>query len=763
MTTRTQILVRGIVQGVGFRPFIHTQAQRHVVKGRVYNDAAGVVIDLEGDSKSIAGLFEEIILRPPPLAVIDKVECRVGLPAANYEDFQILESVVEGAKAVPISVDVATCADCLRELFSPSDRRFRYPFINCTNCGPRFTIVEGVPYDRQRTSMRDFEMCPSCRREYENPWDRRFHAEPIGCSNCGPVLELVDAQGNKFNPRSGEDLISCAQRLLREGKILAVKGLGGFHLVCDALNHEAVNRLRERKYRQAKPFALMAASLAVVRRLAVVSAEEEALLQSVQRPIVLLEKRPDAGLPVTLAPGAKTFGFMLPYTPLHYLLLENRSGPLVMTSGNVSDEPICFENSEAARRLPGIADVFLRHNRRITIRTDDSVARVQAGRVQLLRRSRGYAPAPLRLGFRAAKEILACGAELKNTFCLVRDEWAYLSHHIGDLENLETLDSFTNGISHFQKLFDLHPEVVAYDLHPDYLSTKYALSVEDIPGKVGIQHHHAHIASCLADNRAEGEVIGVAMDGLGWGADGKIWGGEFLVADFIQAERVGHLAYLPLPGGTQAIKEPWRMAAMYLWQAYGDEFLNLNLPFFGQVDRASLKTLQKMAAAGVNCPETSSMGRLFDAVSALLGLKLKVTYEGQAAIELETLAAADDSVGYRFEIDGTGVIHAGPVIQNLVGDLIDEIPASRIAARFHVAVAQLILEMAVDIRDRQKLKRVALSGGVFQNGLLLKLVSRRLADAGFELLAHSRVPAGDGGIALGQAAIANALLAAGRI
>lgn len=765
MSTRTQILVRGTVQGVGFRPYIFSLARRGELRGNVLNNEIGVLIDVEGDEQNIRHFVDQIRLTPPPLSTIESVELFDVPTPANFSDFRIVESESNGAKLVNVSVDTATCLDCLSELFDPGDRRYRYPFINCTNCGPRFTIVEGVPYDRARTTMREFEMCYLCRAEYEEPLNRRFHAEPIACAACGPRVFLKGGNGIKLDG----DVIDRVRGLIAAGKIVAIKGLGGFHLACDAEDPVAVATLRARKYREDKPFALMARSIEVIERFCHVSRPERELLESTQRPIVLLERKSDSELPDVIAPGVKTFGFMLPYTPIHYLLLEGLDRPLVMTSGNISDEPICYQDDEATRRLSRIADYYLLHNRRIHMRTDDSVVR-QVNRPQskrateyVLRRSRGYAPSPIRTAFKFHRQILACGAELKNTFCLTRDHHAFISHHIGDLENLETSRSFTEGIEHFKQLFDLRPEIVAYDLHPEYLSNKYALSLDHIEERIGVQHHHAHIASCLADNDAEGEVIGVAMDGLGFGTDGRMWGGEFFVADYQHAERVAHLDYVPMPGGAKAVHEPWRMAAVYLQRAFGDEFLNLPLPFVAQLDRADWATLRSMTVSQTNCPETSSMGRLFDAVSALLCLRQTVNYEGQAAIELET--AADEAIadGYEFSIDNEGVIEADGLIRTAVNDLLDGRRPSEISAKFHLAVVQLIEQVARRLRDDRHLNRVALSGGVFQNMFLLERAIQSLESDGFEVLRHRRVPTNDGGISLGQAAVANASIASGRI
>ncbi len=765
MVTRVKVHVRGIVQGVGFRPFVYTLAQRNALRGRVLNNSTGVLIDVEGESEAIERFFYELKTEAPPLAIIEAVERSTDLDPSLYTDFQIIESASDGEKFVPISADIATCSDCLRELFDPADRRHGYPFINCTNCGPRFTIIEAVPYDRARTTMRDFEMCGACRDEYENPLDRRFHAEPTACAACGPQLSLVDAEGRAVGlEHDGEEIIACVRRLLSEGKLVAVKGLGGFHLACDALNAAAVGRLRVKKYREEKPFALMANVVDVVRRYCVVSHAEEQLLNSVRRPIVLLTRKSDSEIPSVVAPGVNTLGFMLPYTPLQHLLLAGLEHPLVMTSGNVSDEPICFEDEDASRRLEPIADYFLFNNRRIHMRNDDSVARVHGGREMILRRARGYAPAPVRVGFEFGQEILACGAELKNTFCLARGNHAFISHHIGDLENLETLRSYEEGIEHYERLFHLRPRVVAHDLHPEYLSTKYAHAFDESLTKIGVQHHHAHVASCMADNRIEGEVIGVAMDGLGFGEDGRMWGGEFFVADFCDAERFAHLDYIPMPGGARAVREPWRMAAVYLQRALGDDFLKLDIPFVQNMDARAWATLRRMVATGTNSPQTSSMGRLFDAVSALLGLRNTVNYEGQAAIELEAVADLSHTNSYEFELaEGGKVIKADAVIRRVVEDILDGRPPEEVSTKFHRGVTHLVATVAGWMREERRLSRVVLSGGVFQNLFLLDNACRMLRRDGFEVFTHSRVPPNDGGISLGQAAIANARLAAGRI
>ncbi|MGI8656320.1 MAG: carbamoyltransferase HypF [Pyrinomonadaceae bacterium] len=754
---RVQISVRGIVQGVGFRPFVFSLAAKHSIRGHVLNDAMGVLIDVEGEQSLIQEFIDAIKSNPPPLSRIESIHVSENLEPVDYSDFRIAESTSGGRPLAPISPDIATCVDCLRELFDPNNRRYLYPFINCTNCGPRFTIIEGVPYDREQTTMRDFGMCDACRDEYLNPLDRRFHAEPIACALCGPGLSLVKGVFET-------DIIARVRHLLLSGRIVAVKGIGGFHLACDALNAAAVERLRRRKHREDKPFALMARSVDVIEKYCFISEAEKALLTSERKPIVLLEKQADCALPHSVATRTNELGFMLPYAPLHHLLLEKFDRPLVFTSGNVSDEPISYENEDALNRLSGIADCFLLHDRRIHMRADDSVTRVHEGREMILRRSRGYAPAPVMTSFKFARQILACGAELKNTFCLARGTYAFVSHHIGDLENLETLRSFTSGIEHFKRLFHLRPEAVAYDLHPEYLSTKYAQSLDDIPTKIAVQHHHAHIASCMADNRIDGEVIGVAFDGLGFGTDGKLWGGEFFVADFFDAERIAHLGYVPMPGGAKAILEPWRMAAVYLQRAFGDDFVKLDLPFVQDMDARAWATLRRMIVTNTNSPETSSMGRLFDAVSSLLRLRDVVAYEGQGAIELEAVADRNCSESYQFEVLEKGsMIKSDEVIRHAVEDILAGVPPQIVSGKFHLGVAQLVASIARRIRNERHLRRVVLSGGAFQNMLLLQQTCRILKSDGFEVFTHSRVPTNDGGISLRQAAVAHARISAGRI
>ncbi|WP_236792756.1 carbamoyltransferase HypF [Amycolatopsis sp. GM8] len=734
---RLAVRVDGIVQGVGFRPFVHALACRFGLAGHVGNDAAGVFAEVEGGRRAVADFLVAMRDQAPRLAVVERVTTH-EIARLDETGFRIAASPAGGDARTLISADSATCADCLRELFDPADRRYRYPFLNCTNCGPRFTIVRSVPYDRASTTMSPFPMCPDCAREYHDPADRRFHAQPTCCPACGPALRLLGTEN---------DPIESTVDALRAGQVVAVKGLGGYHLAVDATSEGAAGRLRSRKHREDKPFAVMVPDLSVACGLCEVDDLAAGLLTGRRRPVVLLPRRPGTRIAHAVAPGNRRLGLMLPYTPLHHLLLAAMAGPIVLTSGNVSDEPIVYRDEELRARLDGIADAFLVHDRVIHLRTDDSVVRPFRGREQLMRRSRGYVPEPVTGSF--PRHILACGAELKNTFCLAKDRRAFLSHHIGDLENYETLRSFTDGIEHFQRLFDVRPEVVAHDLHPEYLSTKYALARENVE-LVGVQHHHAHIAACLADNGEDGPVLGVAFDGLGYGPDGTIWGGEFLLADRAGFKRVGHLAPVPMPGGTAAIRQPWRMAAAYLDAAYGSDMPALEVV---RRNESRWSGVVSLARRSVNAPLTSSAGRLFDAVAAILGTRDAISYEGQAAIELEQLADPHEESAYSAGITD-GVITGTDLIMSTVDDLRAGVPVPVIAARFHNGVAGVIARACVRLRDQTRVGTVALSGGVFQNLLLLGRTVDMLEDNGFRVLTHSRVPTNDGGISLGQAVVA---------
>jgi hydrogenase maturation protein HypF len=757
---RSRIVVEGIVQGVGFRPFVHALATRLGLAGFVGNDAAGVFVEVEGDPAAVAGFAAALEREAPPLAVIDRVGVTAAEPTGAAA-FVIAPSVAGGERSTLVSPDTATCADCLRELLDPADRRYRYPFVNCTNCGPRFTIITSTPYDRPATTMAGFELCAACAAEYHDPADRRFHAQPVCCAACGPALRLLDADGKEATgagPGDGDPLAATIAAL-RGGRVVAIKGLGGYHLAADATDPAAVAALRGGKHREDKPFALMVAGLAEARRLCHVDGLEASMLTGPHRPIVLLRRRGDPDPPVAqaVAPGNRFLGLMLPYTPLHHLLAAGLGRPFVLTSGNVSDEPIAYQDDDALARLGGIADLLLTHDRAIHTRTDDSVTRAVAGRELPIRRSRGYVPRPVPVAGAFPRPVLACGAELKNTFALAKGSRVFVSHHIGDLENYETLRSFTTGIAHFERLFDAAPAVLACDTHPEYLSTKYALDRAAASGAelVRVQHHHAHIASCLADNGEAGPVIGVAFDGTGYGEDGTIWGGEFLVADLASSERAGSLAPVALPGGAAAIREPWRMAAAYL-DAIGEAASPTAVA--GRNARRWDEVLA-VARAGLNSPLTSSAGRLFDAAAAVLGVRDAVNYEGQAAIELEQLADRRERGAYParlvddgglFRVAGTDLVAA------VAGETAAGTDPALVAARFHNGVAACVVAACERVRAAGGPGTVALSGGVFQNLLLVERVLAGLEEAGFRVLTHSRVPPNDGGISLGQAAVAGA-------
>jgi hydrogenase maturation protein HypF len=748
---RAEIGITGIVQGIGFRPFIYNLAQKHLIQGWVLNNEKGVFIDAESEDGNLDRFIQDIPKLAPPLARIESFDVKY-LEPLGYTTFEIRKSEETQEKFALISPDVAICDQCLSELFSPKNFRYRYPFINCTICGPRFTIIQDIPYDRHKTTMDPFTMCPVCQKEYEDPSDRRFHAQPNACSTCGPSLRLEDRKGKEV---SGDPILKTLD-LLSKGTIVAIKGLGGFHLACDAINQDAVSSLRSRKFREDKPFAVMCRNLDEVKEHCEVNEEEEKLLLGVERPIVILRKKKDSDIAHAVAPYQDTLGVMLPYSPLHHLLLNGPLKTLVMTSGNVSDEPISYKNEEAFRRLSKIADYFLFHNREIHMRCDDSVTRMFDGKPYILRRSRGYVPFPIKLSF-PLEMILACGGELKNTFCLTRGQYAFMSHHIGDLENLETLTSFEEGIEHFKRLFYIEPKAVAYDLHPDYLSTQYAFSIPDIP-RIGVQHHHAHVVSAMAENGMEGDVIGAALDGTGFGLDGTIWGGEFIRANLRDFDRLAHLKKVPMPGGSMAIKEPWRMAMVYLSEAFRDETAKLKIDLMKRIDFQKWGVLKKAIEKKINTPWTSSMGRLFDAISSLLSIRDEVHYEGQAAIELEMIADHGVKEGYPFHIYKDGkpmVVDPAEMVRGIVHDLIDGAPTSEISGKFHQTISSIVVGTCEAIRSGEKLNRVVLSGGVFQNIFLLSLVTQGLKRSGFDVYTHHRVPTNDGGISLGQAVIAH--------
>jgi len=754
---RVLIKVHGIVQGVGFRPFVYQLAAGHRLGGWVRNRESGVEIEISGPAASVEEFILDIPRKAPPLSRIVSIET-AELPFEPAEDFRILTSSSSQARSTLISPDVCTCPDCLRELFDPEDRRFRYPFTNCTNCGPRYTIIKDIPYDRKNTTMASFRMCPECTAEYENPLDRRFHAQPNACWKCGPRVWLEDSAGSAV--AETDEAIKKTVGLLGDGAIVAIKGLGGFHLAAKATDEGVVARLRGRKIREEKPFAVMFSSIEEIKRYCLVGDSEEELLLSPFRPIVLLTRIEHSSheLASGVAPKNRYLGAFLPYTPLHFLLFDGAPyRSLVMTSGNRSDEPIVMDNPEAAIRLNGIADYYLLHDRDIYMRCDDSVTRVLSGKTRPMRRARGFVPVPVFLA-QSGPSVLGTGAELKNTICVTRRNEAFLSQHIGDLENLETLRSFEHAIEHLERLLEISPELIIHDLHPNYLSTQWALR-QDLP-KIAVQHHHAHIASVMAEHHLDAPVIGLALDGTGYGTDGTIWGGEVLVVDRTGFERLGHFRHVLLPGGDKAIKEPWRMALSYLWSID---------PIAAEVRFADLmeqwpdrKLILQMLSKGINSPVTSSCGRLFDAVAALCGIRESVNYEGQAAIELEQAIEPEGSFyeGEIAERDSTPfILDPFPMILEVIWDVRQGVSAGKISARFHNGIVRLLTEAAVVAASKCGLRRIALSGGVFQNAFLSARLEKELTGLGFEVYSNEEVPANDACISLGQAFIgANKLL-----
>ena len=814
---RSRVRVEGVVQGVGFRPHVYRLACTLGLGGYVLNDERGVLLEVEGSPEAVGRFLECLVDEPPPLARIERFLPET-IAATGTAAFEILASVRAGAPQALVSPDTATCAECLAEMNDPCDRRYRYPFINCTNCGPRFTIAIGIPYDRRLTTMADFAMCERCRAEYEDPGDRRFHAQPNACPECGPRARLLGqnsterADGRRVSGSRGarhtqDDAIRAAAEALAQGLIVAVKGLGGFHLACRADATEAVLTLRARKHREDRPFALMAPSVAAARALIELDAGTQSLLEDRARPIVIARRRAGARVAEAVAPDCPDLGVMLPYTPLHHLLLADLGEPasesdpcLVMTSGNLSDEPIAYDDKDAIARLGGIADAFLTHDRPIHMRTDDSVLRHTAAGPLMIRRSRGYVPSAIGLPVHASRPLLACGAELKSTFCVAKGGHAFLSHHIGDLKNFETLRSFREGIEHFQRLFAVDPEVVVHDLHPDYLSTTYALERESAetesnalqvipPGQVaqdlapgrsapveliGVQHHHAHLAACLAEHGERGPAVGVIFDGSGYGTDGTVWGGELLVGDLCDFARAGHLRAVRLPGGDRAVNEPWRMACAWLAEAQAgpktraggdiqvgeDEPLALPDRFSEQVTKERWETIARLSRSEL-APLTTSMGRLFDAVAALCGARASVTYEGQAAIELEGMVDPTERGEYPIELtDRDGALELDPrsAVLAVTRECAAGVPPATIAARFHSGIAQAAVDASRRIAGANGLDTVVLSGGVFQNRVLLERMVHGLRSAGLRVLFPRLLPPNDGGISYGQAAVATARL-----
>ncbi|TFB08713.1 carbamoyltransferase HypF [Candidatus Atribacteria bacterium MT.SAG.1] len=754
MKIRENIIIKGIVQGVGFRPFIHKLVQNYNLSGWVLNSNQGVEIDVEGEMEELNSFVSDIKVKLPPLARIEKIEVN-QLHLIGYKGFSIKKSITKEENGfVLVSPDISICEDCLQELFDPRNRRFHYPFINCTNCGPRFTIIKDIPYDRGKTTMRVFEMCPQCQSEYENIEDRRYHAQPNACAECGPQVFLYQNKRKLENV----DPVKEAVKLLKDGKIGAIKGLGGFHLACDATNNEVVTKLRLLKNREAKPFAIMSFNLEKIKQYCKLGKKEEKWLINRARPIVLLKKKEDSLISSLVAPRNNYLGVMLPYTPLHCLLLKDNFTALIMTSGNIADQPIIGDNQEALEKLDGIADFFLLYNRDIFNRCDDSVVKIVNDGNVFFRRSRGYVPYPIILDFKL-KEVLALGGELKNTISFSKENYVFLSQYLGDLKSVETLNFLKESIENLEKIFRVNPETIACDLHPDYLSTQFA---EEIGAKKGlkvvkVQHHHAHIVSCMAENNIKEKVMGVAYDGTGYGDDGKIWGGEFLLCDLKKYFRVGHLKYYPLPGGDKAIEEPWRMAYSYLYSIYGPKAKTLDIDFNHRMDYDKLSIIEKMIDKNINSPLTSSCGRLFDAASSLIGIRDEINYEGQAAMELESLCASGIKERYKFCIYKEGkefIIDPKEIFVDIIEDLKKGIDKKVMAAKFHNTVAEFTLNLCGKIRENNGINKIALSGGVFQNRYLTEKIISLLERDNFRVYTQRKVPPNDGGISLGQAVVA---------
>jgi hydrogenase maturation protein HypF len=758
-TARSFIKVFGIVQGVGFRPYVYNLAISLGLKGWVNNNSEGVYINLEGSKEHIKAFINELKTSPPPLARIEAIE-ESSCEAEGFESFEIRDSERMEQSITLISPDIALCKECREDILNPENRRFGYAFTNCTNCGPRFSIIKAIPYDRNKTTMKKFHMCDNCQEEYTNPTNRRFHAQPNACSVCGPSLSLLTKFGEDISlEQSDAYKLQVVREKLLEGKVFAIKGLTGFHLCCNAKDEKAVEQLRLRKKRPFKPFAVMMKDLTVVKKYCEVSSVEENLLTGIRKPIVLLSKKADLNLPQAVAPKQTTLGVMLPYTPLHELLFSGDIEVLIMTSANYYSLPLEYENRSAVDNLSEVADYFLVHNRDIFLPVDDSVVKVTAGRERMIRRARGYAPEPFT--YKNINEILALGPNMKNTFAIGKENFIFLSQHNGDLENLETIERYDKNIEHFRNIFAFTPKYIAYDMHPDYYSADYALKkgVRNIQ----VQHHHAHIASCLVENKVRNKVIGVSYDGTGYGDDNKIWGGEFLICDLRDYHRAAHLDYTSLPGGEKAIKEPWRTAAAYIYKAYLEETdiedINENIEtilknLYGEKSLVLLKTIK----SGINCVGTSSMGRLFDAVSSILNICNEVTYEGQASIELESAVHNFTPECYSYSIYKKAayyIINPNKIIIEILRDKLSKIDVGIISAKFHNTVISFTLDICCRLREQWGINEVALSGGVFQNSYILEKLSEVLEKNSFTVYSQSSFPSNDGGIAIGQIAVAN--------
>jgi len=782
-----QINVYGTVQGVGFRPTVYNLAKKQNLKGFVLNDSEGVKIHLQCNQEKLDEFITTLKLEKPPRSIIQNIKIQKYQSTEKFIDFQIKFSDASKSVITQISPDLDVCNDCLAELFDKNNPRYLYPFINCTNCGPRFTITQNIPYDRKNTTMSKFQMCPSCQSEYDNPENRRFHAQPNGCHHCGPELQLMDNFGNKIiepvtlsssksdlrRPGSSGDLSPsmnskrqvCVQSqvelifknivgYLKSEKIIAIKGIGGFHLVCDAGNEIAVQTLRKRKYREDKPFAVMFANIDDIAKNCEVLEFEKELLEDYKHPIVLLKKKQNIQIADSTAPGNHFLGCMLPYSPVHHILMRFYQKPLIMTSGNISDEPVKYSNESALKNLVQIADYFLLNNREINIRCDDSVVRSYKDQEYLIRRSRGYVPMDLNLGIEFKRSILACGAEQKNVFGLAKNDKIYLSHHIGDLKNYEVLQAFESGVKHFENIFEIEPEIVVVDMHPNYLSTQFG---KDCGKKVvEVQHHHAHAASCMAENGLDEKVIAMVLDGTGYGNEGNIWGGECLVCNYQTMERVGHFREVKMPGGDNAIKNVTAMGLSYLFEIFGKSLVDLPLPIIKNCQNLDL-TIQ-MLDKNINSPITTSCGRLFDGVAAICGFRTKVNYEGQAAIEFEQQIENFSGEYYDFDIvksDGKYIIDWEIMIKQLIKDVEWHVDYSRMSEKFHQGLIECFVKLMNQVRKQTGLDKVVLSGGVFMNMFLLKNLENKLLNHNFKVYTHHKVPTNDGGIALGQLIIAN--------
>ncbi|MBN2280066.1 MAG: carbamoyltransferase HypF [Candidatus Marinimicrobia bacterium] len=755
-----QIHVSGTVQGVGFRPTVYNLAQNQNLFGFVLNDSEGVKIHLQSSHQNLEKFIDTLRQYKPPRSIIQSIDIKEYYSHIIFKDFQIKFSEATQSVATQISPDLDVCKDCLAELFDESNPRYLYPFINCTNCGPRFTITKTIPYDRHNTTMNKFSMCSSCQAEYNDPKNRRFHAQPNGCHCCGPELQLADCRGNTVissgSARQAQRIFDELTEFLRAGKILAIKGIGGFHLACDAGNEQAVRALRQRKYREDKPFAVMFSGFEEIEKYCEVTKIDRLLLEDVKHPIVLLKKKQDIPVAAATAPGNQFLGCMLPYTPVHHILMHFFEKPLIMTSGNISDEPIKYSNETALKHLSGIADYFLLNNREINIRSDDSVVRSYKDQEYPIRRSRGYVPMDLNLGIGFKQPVLACGAEQKNVFALAKNDKIYMSHHIGDLKNLDMLQAFETGIHHFESIFEIDPKIVVVDKHPNYLSTQFGKKYAAGKTIVAVQHHHAHAASCMAENGLDEKVIALILDGTGYGNDGKIWGGECLVCDFQSVKRIGHFREAKIPGGDPAIKNIVAMGLSYLYEIFGRTLVDLQFPVVQNCP--NLDIIIQMLEKNVNSPVTTSCGRLFDGVAALCGFRSVANYEGQAAVELEQQIENRASGFYDFFLwDNTEqmVIDWEPMIRQLIEDVQLKQNFAVISEKFHRGLTEILYQMVKLARKKTSLNKVVLSGGVFMNSFLLKSLENKLLNDKFSVYTHRKVPTNDGGIALGQLVIAN--------